>query len=245
MNESGERAVRAVVFDIGDTLISTLEPMKESARMAALDLFDAKVIRDPAKLVSEFFKADAAASFLHINHFFSHEKIARCAIQALAELDRTSTWSIASIGARYLAYYREHLRARIIPNERVQTLLCTLRRKGFKLGVISNGTLAEQVEVLVRMEIADQFEDVLISEELGMEKPAAEVFRSSARRLSVAPEECVYVGNSWEGDILGAISAGFAAIHIGTSIAPSGGPPVRKMRLSTVSQLQDIAGLFD
>jgi HAD superfamily hydrolase (TIGR01509 family) len=52
---------------------------------------------------------------------------------------------------------------------------------------------------------------VVTSCELGIAKPRPEIFLEAARRLGVAPEEILHVGDRWELDVDGAIAAGCGA----------------------------------
>jgi putative hydrolase of the HAD superfamily len=206
--------VRAVMFDIGDTLISTAQPMRESARAAAIALRDLRVIDDPNRLVEEFLVADRSIHFPHINHFFSNHRIAMQACMRTLASSETNRWPIETTADVFLSYYRVNIRQRILPDENVSQLLDRLRRLGIKLGALSNGSILEQIEVLVRMNIIQFFDDIVISEEAGLMKPSPELFILALTRLEVAPHESVFVGDSWSDDVVGATNAGLRAFYL-------------------------------
>jgi putative hydrolase of the HAD superfamily len=81
----------------------------------------------------------------------------------------------------------------------------------FRLGVISNGISDVQYQKLETLGIRCRFECILLSEELGIRKPDPRIFRQAAEILSVEPRECLYVGDSYESDVLGAQGAGMRA----------------------------------
>ena len=71
------------------------------------------------------------------------------------------------------------------------------------LGVITNGTDAQQRAKLERCGIANRFAVVLTSEAAGVGKPDARIFAQAAARLNTAPKRCVHVGDDWTRDVEG------------------------------------------
>jgi len=55
---------------------------------------------------------------------------------------------------------------------------------------------------------------VVISEDVGVVKPAPAIFEIALRQLGCASAQAVMVGNSWETDILGARQAGLSAVWL-------------------------------
>lgn len=82
------------------------------------------------------------------------------------------------------------------------------------LGVITNGTVAQQHAKLARMGIADRFALVLTSEAAGVGKPDPRIFNEAAARLRLSARECVHVGDDWERDVEGSRRAGFRAVWL-------------------------------
>lgn len=222
--------LRAVAFDVGDTLIPTQPIMEQSAHSAALTMKELGFINDSNELVQAFFRADSEVEFPHINHFFSDPIIVERAWVAVQRAVSRTSLSSQTVGAAFLAYYRDGLRKAIIPSDNMLSLFANLRRRGLKLGIISNGSLAEQVEVLTRLQLLPHLDDVLISEEVGIEKPDVEIFRLAAERLKVEPSEMLYVGNSWYEDVLGASAAGLQV----TLYDPDGSEDSARQALSGV-----------
>lgn len=56
------------------------------------------------------------------------------------------------------------------------------------------------------------FSFVVSSEEAGVEKPHPGLFALCAEKAGVSPEECLFVGDSLKGDVLGAENAGMRAL---------------------------------
>ncbi|AAX17019.1 HAD family hydrolase [Borrelia hermsii] len=85
----------------------------------------------------------------------------------------------------------------------VRDLIYSLKSKGIKLGVMSDFPIATRVSNLLRIE--DSFWDVLYSsEDTGYLKPNKIAFLRIIDELGIDSNHILYVGNSYEYDILGA-----------------------------------------
>lgn len=82
------------------------------------------------------------------------------------------------------------------------------------LALVTNGLSKLQRDKLDLTGLSGYFASVVVSEEIGSGKPDHEMFREPLRRLDLDVSEAVMVGNDFERDIIGARSAGLAAIQI-------------------------------
>jgi REG-2-like HAD superfamily hydrolase len=116
----------------------------------------------------------------------------------------------ASIAQRMFARHaQQNLWANV--RERTAETLEELRRRGYRLGVISNADgRAEQA--LDAVGLRPHFELVVDSGLVGIDKPDPRIFHLAAERMGVRPEEAVYVGDIYEIDVQGARAAGMQAI---------------------------------
>jgi putative hydrolase of the HAD superfamily len=55
---------------------------------------------------------------------------------------------------------------------------------------------------------------VVISEEVGFEKPDPKIFEVALKELGVKPGEAVYVGDTPETDVLGANASGLVSVRL-------------------------------
>lgn len=97
--------------------------------------------------------------------------------------------------------------------ERTAETLEELRRRGLRLGVISNAD-GRVDALLAAVGLREHFDFVIDSALVGMEKPDPRIFRMGLERLGVAPEEAVYVGDLYEIDVVGARAAGMTAVLV-------------------------------
>lgn len=83
-----------------------------------------------------------------------------------------------------------------------------LRRRGLRLGIVTNGETAFQSRHVDALGLRERVDAILISEAEGLRKPDARLFRRAAARLGTAPAQCLFVGDDPAADILGAHAAG-------------------------------------
>lgn len=89
-----------------------------------------------------------------------------------------------------------------------RTLLARLTPR-FSLGIVSNFDYASTVHwILEREGIQALFDAVVVSAEVGWRKPKAIIFELALARLSVSPQETLFVGDRADIDVLGAKRAG-------------------------------------
>lgn len=94
----------------------------------------------------------------------------------------------------------------------VRHTLDELRGRGLKLGIITNGTSVRQRRKITALGLEQWFDTMLVSEEEGVRKPDAEIFRRALVRCEAAPREAVFVGDHPIADVEGAHRAGLVAV---------------------------------
>lgn len=76
------------------------------------------------------------------------------------------------------------------PDERMIAAVKAARAAGIRTGLISNSWGTRRYD---RDQLTKLFDGVVISGEVGMRKPAPEVYSLGATRVGLAPQECVFV----------------------------------------------------
>ena len=102
----------------------------------------------------------------------------------------------------------------------VATTLQTLRSKGKRLAILSNGS-PSMLDGLVRHAGLDKvFEHILSVEEVGIYKPSRRVYRLALQKFGIhdAPSICFVSGNGWDAHC--AAQFGFQAVRIKRTPAP-------------------------
>lgn len=78
----------------------------------------------------------------------------------------------------------------------------------YKIGVISNGLPDVQYRKLETLGLRNIMSCIVLSEEIGIRKPELGIFSHALQLLERQPDECLFVGDSYISDIIGAKKAG-------------------------------------
>ena len=105
------------------------------------------------------------------------------------------------------AHAEEHLWTYALPG--TGAALESLKDAGYRIGVISNAD-GRMERALARAGVRDEF--VIDSGVVGFEKPDAEIFHAGCEAMGMRPAECIYVGDLFPVDYVGATGAGLGAV---------------------------------
>ncbi len=220
----------AVAFDLDQTLscypVSTQDVLREALRRAG----------QPGLLVD----IDTAAK--QYNAAWP-EAERRC--NSIIET-RTELWGmlldrpIDSLCTRLaMAYHeiREESGARLFPG--VRQMLTSLRSK-YKIGLLTNGSAEMQRPKLRNLGIEAAFDAVVLAGEEGIYKPAPEVFDILLDRLGVTAAATLFVGDSFEMDVIGAHHAGMRTAWVKHNGATSIDGVIPDIEVTDVSSLCEV-----
>ena len=105
------------------------------------------------------------------------------------------------------------LRAELVDS--MDTVLRTLKARGYKLGLVADTRPKTAWNVLHQHGLYDLFDALAISEEVGCEKPDPRIFRAALDALNIAPSDyarVAMIGNNLARDIRGANNLGLISI---------------------------------
>ena len=93
-------------------------------------------------------------------------------------------------------------------------VLGELKRRGLRLGVVSNVSLLPELmrEDLAKLQILPLLDGSAFSSELGTRKPDARIFRAVLDQVAVPPDRAVFVGDRVNDDIGGAHGVGMRGV---------------------------------
>jgi putative hydrolase of the HAD superfamily len=144
--------------------------------------------------------------------------------QQSATLDSVFTRAGVTASAGLLASYYEAWDPHTLTDPDVPPLLRELRRRGIKIGVLSNTMWprAAHERIFIRDGILDLIDGAVYSSEIPWVKPHPEAFRAAMRAVGVSdPAGCVFVGDRPYDDVHGAKSAGMRAVLVPNSAVPA------------------------
>lgn len=111
--------------------------------------------------------------------------------------------------------------------------LTALRKKGWKLGLISNTGRTSGAylrRVLQKRRVFDLFDAFSFSDELGVRKPHPAIFEKTMRDLKTGVKDSYHLGDSWEADVSGAQKAGLKPLWFCRNGEVPPDPAVRRIR---------------
>ena len=195
----GRGPIRAVLFDWGDTLFHA--PHGPAVIAAAAREGGVAVSDDDARRMwDELWEAGKTAEELAKGRDISPQAHREVWTALFARADRRVP------GVSRALYERVMDPASWVPYADTRSTLETLRRRGVKVGVVSN--VPRDLRPVFARHALDGLVDAFThSFEVGAEKPDPAIFRAACRALGVAPAETLMVGDHPEADG-GAANAG-------------------------------------
>jgi putative hydrolase of the HAD superfamily len=121
------------------------------------------------------------------------------------------------VAAGIMGYHREKVK-HFKPFRDVIKTLEKLRSQGIHTAIITDGTPKKQYEKILRLKIEEYFDEILISDEVGIRKPNSNLFSLFLDKVSCKPNEVIYVGDRLDKDIEPSMKVGIISvlIHRGT-----------------------------
>ncbi|HWV35053.1 MAG TPA: HAD family hydrolase [Thermomicrobiales bacterium] len=118
-------------------------------------------------------------------------------------------------------------------------------RKHYRLAMVTNGIPDVQRTKIERASLAEYFELLIVSGELGYGKPEARIYEETARQLGVAPEACIMVGDNFRRDVVGAQEAGIRGVWISMGRPMPESPVTPWLTVTSLAELPDrLAEMF-
>lgn len=84
----------------------------------------------------------------------------------------------------------------------------------YRMGLITNGPADIQRQEIETLGVEKYFSCILIEGELGEGKPNPSVFELAARNVDCSPDEILFVGNSYAHDVSPALACGWRAVWV-------------------------------
>ncbi len=202
------RQIRAIFFDVDDTLYSTTE-FARRARLSAvrnmirfgLRMHSDDCLRELEEVVAEFssnYEAHFDKLLLRIpRHYYEGT-------------------NEAILIAAAIAGYHETKERELAAHEDVIEVMKLIRKyTDLRLGIITNGITVKQAEKIVRLNVYQYLDPraILISDQEGMNKPNTRLFLRACQRVGLPPSQCVYVGDHPKLDIDPPNRIGMVTVH--------------------------------
>jgi putative hydrolase of the HAD superfamily len=195
--------IKAVTFDVGGTIIT---PWPSVGHVYAEVAFASGGKKIPPDELNRRF----SAAWRKLNQF-NHGRGEWAAL-----VDETFAGLVAEPPSEtfFPGLYQRFARAdawQVFPD--VIPALDGLASLGIHLAVISNWD--ERLRPLLdELRLTKYFETIVVSCEVGFPKPSPVIFEHAAKKLGLAPEFILHVGDSGKHDVEGAMAGGFKALQV-------------------------------
>ncbi len=110
---------------------------------------------------------------------------------------------------------QEDVRSWMQINEAMVQFLTECRGRIRKLAMISNMTTDSLAYIKEHFQWLELFDELILSCEIGINKPDRQIYESCLRRLNMCPNECLFVDDSLE-NVAGAMELGMHAVQFKT-----------------------------
>ena len=222
--------VRAVVFDLDDTL---LDHRRSSTRALDRWLPNLGAVADD-RAVAAWFEAEE----LHFPRWSAGE------ITSAEQRRHRLRDMLPAVGLpvgdddeldRLFLDYLDHYRDCWVGFDDVPAAVDRLHRAGVRMAVLTNGLDAQQRAKVEALGLGGVVDPVVTAEALGVAKPDPAAYRAVCRRLGLAPATVLHVGDRHDLDVVGARAAGLQAVHLDRRGL---GPVDDPARISSLDELE-------
>jgi len=206
---NGDFLIKAIFFDVDDTMYDHLYPFQRAIANEVLHLehfpFEAAYHRMryySDKLSVQYGGAEAMAK-QGIDRKMQAERF----LYALADFNVHISFEQAEkIQQIYLATQFD-----ISTFANMDKLLVQLKEKGYIVGLLTNGAEKHQRKKIKALQLERYIDadKIFISGAFGIDKPNPAIFHHISKQINISAEHCLYVGDSWRNDVIGATEAGW------------------------------------
>ena len=192
------KPARGLLFDLDDTLTD---------RAATIGLYAERFHAHFAKSLDsvQVFQCDRAIREADGGGY-------RPKLEVAAQLLRTLPWLDPPAPETLEAFWLEHFPRLAVPMSGLHEVLGSLRERGVRLGVVTNGRGRAQHPKLDALRVRPYLHTVIVSEEAGCKKPDGRIYALALERLGLAVGSVWMVGDHPLNDVIGARRAGLRGV---------------------------------
>ncbi|MHB9145968.1 MAG: HAD-IA family hydrolase [Symbiobacteriia bacterium] len=202
------KSYKAILFDAGDTLVRLARPFAEIMLTVLAEAgFHTDRDRLEAAIREVFREADEARANMPVATQTSDEVAKAYWLDLYLEIGRRV--GLPGLALAHVTPIYEYLLAEqpFVAVAGAEELLAWCKGQGYRLGLVSNwGT--DLRDLLGRLGLARFFDTLVISAEVGMEKPSPRIFLQALKGLGVNAQDALMVGDDYVNDGMGAWAVG-------------------------------------
>ena len=215
-----------VLFDLDDTLHDDTLAYQSAAEEVAHEIaaehgIDALQLKAAYVAAAEGFWKRLSAETLRVELARVRRRLWSSALESVGIAD-------TAIAERSAGRYNDYRKRRYVPFPGAIELLRSLRGRGKRLGLVTNGFSETHREKISLLRIGEFFDAIFIADEVGMLKPDPLLFAHACTTMGTSPSRSAMVGDRYERDVRGAREAGLFTVWLnvrGESLPPGAPPP--------------------
>lgn len=200
-----------VLFDVDNTVYRQVVPFQNAYNKVLLNY----KIEDMEQLFLR--------SKYHGDQIFSYQQAGGCSVyesglyrikHAMKDFGYTITEEEAIAFQDAYVYYQKHLT--LLP-EMIEVFQY-LKKQEIEIGIITNGAYEHQYKKIEVLNLKQWVKEtnIFISGAVGYDKPDKRLFSYVEEKMNLKKEDTLYIGDSYEHDVIGAKNAGWKVIWINT-----------------------------
>ncbi len=195
-----------VYFDLDDTLLDH----RKAERLALGDLYDfySHLFGEHSLLFVQNMYHEVNTDVWHRygDGLISKQQAKIQRFELLLErLQLTGRIAASDLSTHYMSQYGKHWSFMQGGREAFLSIA-----DSFRVGILTNGFTEIQNAKLAQFpELGERSSSIVISEEVGYMKPDPRIFDHAASAVNCAPDEILYIGDSYRSDVLGGRGAGW------------------------------------
>lgn len=197
--------IKAAVFDLDHTLFDRYATIREIVKIMDADScpFKADIPRDTIADIYEY----CDRNFVHFGWYRMYDEFSARGVLK-DEIEKTDFFKLHIQPLYMLA---------AVPFSFTVSTIKKIKDMGLKVGLITNGKHNLQYRKLELLGIRDMFDEIIVSEDFGADKPDLRIFEEMARRMKLHPSEMLYIGDNPENDIEPSRTVGYTPVWIKTT----------------------------
>ena len=204
--------MKTIIFDVDDTLYDQLSPFRQAITVTFTELVGL---------------SEEKMRQLYLDFRYFSDKVFYLTVDGRLSLTDMRTYRIREalkkqgiqkkeVECQAFQDNYEAFQHQITLQPKMKELLIDLKSQGFSIGILTNGPTSHQKKKIKQLEIENYIplDNIFISGEIGMAKPNVDVFRYIESILNLTSNEIIYIGDSYENDVIGAKGAGWESVWL-------------------------------
>lgn len=204
--------LEAVLFDLDDTLHDDTANYQRAALDVAQEVAQERAI-DAEALVQAYVR-EADAFWVNLSERDLVAPLAGVRSQMWLRALQTVGLDDMSLAQRAADDYNRYRKRHLTLFPGALESLASLRARGLKLGMITNGLAETHREKITLLQLDDAFDEIFIADEVGMIKPDPRIFVHACARLGTSAQHAAMVGDRFDRDIRGGQAAGLYTVWL-------------------------------